>query len=39
MKAHPNGMKVEIVTADHQNKPDIGVQHRAPVVSTSTRST
>ena len=25
-------MKVEIISADHQNKPDVGSQHRAPVV-------
>ena len=26
------GMKVEVISADHQNKPDVGSQHRAPVV-------
>ena len=26
------GIKVEIVSADHQNKPDVGSAHRAPVV-------
>ena len=37
-KANPN-VKVELICGDHQNKPDIGSQHRQPVVSTSTRST
>ena len=38
MKDHPN-VKVEVVSGDHQNKPDIGIADRQPVVSTSTRST
>ncbi len=26
------GQKIEIVTADHQNKPDLGARHRAALV-------
>ena len=33
------GYKVEIVSADHQNKPDVGLGDRAPVVRRRTRST
>ena len=30
--ASAKGMKVEIIGGDHLNKPDIGLEHRAPVV-------
>ena len=26
------GMQIEVISADHQNKPDVGSEHRAPVV-------
>ena len=38
MKDHPN-FKVEVISADHQNKADVGVADRQPVVSTSITST
>ena len=31
------GIKVEVVFADHQNKPDVGVEHRPPVVRRGRR--
>ena len=37
--AAAKGIKVEIVCADHQNKPDVGVEPRATPGSTTTRST